>query len=44
MARHAESFATNPRMAMPLNTLRKMEPARVAAMRAEAAGFLARLA
>jgi hypothetical protein len=31
-------------MAMPLNTLRKMEPARVAAMRAEAAGFLARLA
>jgi deoxyribodipyrimidine photolyase-related protein len=44
MARHAESFATNPRMAMPLNTLRKMEPARVAAMQAEAAGFLARLA
>jgi deoxyribodipyrimidine photolyase-related protein len=44
MARHAESFAGNPRMAMPLNTLRKMDPARVAAMRAEAAGFLARLA
>ncbi len=44
MARHAESFATNPRMAMPLNTLRKMDPARVAAMRAEAAGFLERLA
>jgi deoxyribodipyrimidine photolyase-related protein len=43
MARHAESFATNPRMAMPLNTLRKMDPARLAAMRAEAAGFLARL-
>ena len=43
MARHAESFAGNPRMAMPLNTLRKMDPARVAAMRAEAAGFLAEL-
>jgi hypothetical protein len=28
---------------MPLNTLRKMDPARVAAMRAEAAGFLAEL-
>jgi deoxyribodipyrimidine photolyase-related protein len=34
VARHAESFAGNPRMAMPLNTLRKMEPGRVAAMRA----------
>jgi len=44
VARHAESFAGNPRMAMPLNTLRKMEPGRVAAMRAEAAGFLDQLA
>jgi len=40
MARHAERFAKNPRMAMPLRTLAKMEPSKVAAMRAEATRFL----
>jgi deoxyribodipyrimidine photolyase-related protein len=40
IARHAERFAPNPRMAMPLATLRKMDPAKLAAMRAEAQRFL----
>jgi deoxyribodipyrimidine photolyase-related protein len=40
MARHAQRFANNPRMAMPLRTLAKMDPAKVAAMRAQAAAFL----
>lgn len=40
MARHARRFAGNPRMAMPLRTLERMDPARVAAMRAQAAAFL----
>ena len=43
MARHAGCFARNPRMAMPLRTLSRMDPAKVAAMRAQAAAFLARL-
>jgi deoxyribodipyrimidine photolyase-related protein len=43
IARHAERFAGNPRMAMPLNTLRKMEAGKLAAMRAKAAGFLGAL-
>jgi deoxyribodipyrimidine photolyase-related protein len=43
IARHAERFAGNPRMAMPLNTLRKMEARKLAAMRAKAAAFLAGL-
>ena len=43
IARHAGRFATNPRMAMPLRTLAKMDPRKVAAMRAEAARFLATL-
>jgi deoxyribodipyrimidine photolyase-related protein len=43
MARHAERFARNMRMAMPLRTLGKMDRQKVAAMRAEAAGFLAAL-
>ncbi|MBP0466489.1 cryptochrome/photolyase family protein [Roseomonas sp. PWR1] len=43
IARHADRFAGNPRMAMPLRTLAKMDPAKVAAMRAEAARFLAAL-
>lgn len=43
VARHADRFAKNPRMAMPLRTLARMDPARVAAMRAEAARFLATL-
>lgn len=40
IARHAGDFAKNPRMAMPLNTLRKMAPDRLARLRAEAAKFL----
>jgi deoxyribodipyrimidine photolyase-related protein len=44
MARHAPRFARNPRMAMPLRTLTKMAPEKVAAMRAEAKGFLDALA
>jgi deoxyribodipyrimidine photolyase-related protein len=40
MARHAEKFGRNPRMAMPLRTLAKMDRGKVAAMRAEAAKFL----
>jgi len=43
MARHGDRFARNPRMAMPIRTLAKMEPDRVAALRAQAAGFLAAL-
>jgi deoxyribodipyrimidine photolyase-related protein len=43
MARHADRFAKNPRMAMPLRTLAKMDPKKVAAMRADAARFLATL-
>ena len=42
IARHAEDFAANPRMAMPLNGLRKMAPEKLAAMRAEAGKFLER--
>ena len=41
IARHERRFAGNPRMAMPLQTLRKMDPARVAALRESAAAFLA---
>ena len=44
MGRHAERFARNPRMAMPLRTLAKMAPDKVAAMQAEARGFLEGLA
>ena len=40
IARHAGQFASNPRMAMPLRTLARMDPAKVAAMRAQAARFL----
>ena len=40
MDRHADRFAGNNRMAMPLMTLRKMAPARVAALKARAASFL----
>jgi deoxyribodipyrimidine photolyase-related protein len=40
MARHAERFGRNPRMAMPLRTLAKMDRTKVAAMRAEATKFL----
>ena len=44
IARHATGFAGNPRMAMPLSTLRKMAPAKLAAMRHEAMKFLDRVA
>lgn len=40
MARHAQRFRKNMRMAMPLRTLAKMDPAKVTAMRAEAKQFL----
>jgi deoxyribodipyrimidine photolyase-related protein len=40
MARHAERFARNMRMAMPLRTLAKMDKSKVAAMRQEATRFL----
>ncbi|NKC34219.1 cryptochrome/photolyase family protein [Falsiroseomonas selenitidurans] len=43
VARHAQRFAGNPRMAMPLRTLARMDQAKVAAMRAEAASFLSAL-
>jgi deoxyribodipyrimidine photolyase-related protein len=42
IARHAERFAKNPRMAMPLATLRKMAPEKLAALRASAREFLDR--
>ena len=41
IARHQTRFAGNPRMAMPVRTLAKFAPARVAAMRGRAASFLA---
>jgi deoxyribodipyrimidine photolyase-related protein len=41
IARHAQRFAGNPRMAMPLQALRKMDPQRLAALRETAAAFLA---
>ena len=41
MARHQARFAGNNRMAMPLRTLERMDPARVTALRARAATFLA---
>jgi len=44
IARHAERFRGNPRMAMPLATLGKMDAGKLAAMRGEAARFLEGLA
>ena len=41
MARHARRFAGNTRMAMPLRTMEKMAPERLAQLRARAARFLA---
>jgi deoxyribodipyrimidine photolyase-related protein len=43
IARHADRFAANPRMALPLRSLARMDPRKVAAMRAEAERFLAAL-
>jgi deoxyribodipyrimidine photolyase-related protein len=40
IARHAERLARNPRMAMPLRSLARMDPAKVRAMRAQARAFL----
>lgn len=40
IARHAARFAGNNRMAMPLMGFRKMDAAKLAAMRADAAAFL----
>ena len=41
MARHAERFAANPRMAMPLRNLQRMPAERLAALRERAGSFLA---
>jgi deoxyribodipyrimidine photolyase-related protein len=41
IARHAERFAGNTRMAMPLRTLERMDKKKVTAIRKQAAGFLA---
>jgi deoxyribodipyrimidine photolyase-related protein len=43
IARHADRFARNPRMAMPLRTLARMDPDKVRAMRGQAQAFLAAL-
>ena len=40
LARHAARLNGNPRMAMPLRTLERMEPAKLSALRSQAAGFL----
>ena len=40
IARHAVRFAANPRMAMPVRALERMDPEKVAAIRADAAAFL----
>lgn len=40
LARHEEQLAGNPRLGMMYGTLRKMDPAQVAALRGQAAGFL----
>ena len=41
MARHRDRFAANPRLSMTIRTLDRMDGARLAAMRARAARFLA---
>ena len=43
IARHADRFAQNNRMAMPVRTLSKMSEDRVTELREQAAGFLARM-
>ena len=43
IARHGDRFAGNNRMAMPVRTMQRMDPAKLAALRAQAAGFLARM-
>jgi len=43
MARHAEEFSSNRRMQMPLNTLGRLDPARLAALREQARTWSAAL-
>ena len=43
IARHAQRFASNPRMAMPLRNWQRMAPQRREAIRAQATAFLAEL-
>jgi deoxyribodipyrimidine photolyase-related protein len=43
IARNAERLATNPRMGMPLRTLSRMDPKKLAAMRAQSRDFLTAL-
>jgi len=43
IARHRDRFAQNNRMAMPVRTFDRMDPARVTAIRGQAAAFLARM-
>ncbi len=43
IARHADRFASNVRMAMPLRTLERMSAEKMAAIRASAASFLTNL-
>jgi deoxyribodipyrimidine photolyase-related protein len=40
LARHADRFASNQRMAMPLRNLERMDAAKLAAIRVQAAAFL----
>ncbi len=40
IARHRDRFAANPRMAMPVRTMDRMDPARLSAVRGRAAAFL----
>ncbi len=43
IARHERLLSANPRMAMPARTLARMEPGKVAALRAQAGDFMARM-
>lgn len=43
IARHRDRFAANPRMAMPVRALDRMDASRLAALRARASAFLAAL-
>jgi deoxyribodipyrimidine photolyase-related protein len=44
IARHEQRLAANPRMAMPVRSWARMDPARQTAIRARAADVLARIA
>ena len=43
IGRHAERFRPNPRMSLPLRSWDRMDPERQAALRTQAAGWLARM-